>query len=165
MDIKWIRPKINNMRYKVIDLKNIGNCEDTVETFESEKDAVIYLRGMARALSLTDYKIISIPTTCGVSYDNPQYLVAYKYLNSDDENTEKDEVRYALMSVEKNEKLIVEKEISMAWGKENIEYSISRRDIEELKDFSKQGFVFKEKNNIKSYVRKDKNFVNEIYEI
>lgn len=139
------------MRYKMINLKDIGEYKDAVETFDTERDAVVYMRGIACALALVGYKIISMPCTCGVSYDNPQYLVAVKYLNPEDENTEREEIRFALMSVDDGEVLTVERVSDIVWGKEdNVGYEIRREsnDDEYLKKlFEERELEFKKNKN------------------
>lgn len=124
------------MRYKIIDLNGLGVEDDVVEVFDSEMSAIIYIRGVARALNMAGYKIVYMPRPLGIDYNMPQFLKAVKYQNPDDENSDKETILFALMSVEKDELLVVEKTICESWDNNDVEYEISRKN--NIKEFQNE---------------------------
>ena len=148
--------------YKVINLSDLST-----ENFQTERDALIFINGLATALSFVGYKIPSMPMSCGISYDTPQYLKAVKSGNDDNDNEEI--IMFALMSYDKGECIIVTKDVANdAWGIEAEEdFNICRTSekIEEItKGLKGLGYSPTKANNVPyAYIQKADMVTSKVY--
>ena len=117
--------------YKVINLNDLST-----ERFQTEREALIFINGLATVLSFVGYRIPSMPMSCGISYDTPQYLKAVKSGNDDNDNEEI--IMFALMSYDRDECIIVTKEsVNDAWGTDTESDFNVRRTSEKIEQIEK----------------------------
>ena len=151
------------MKYIIVNLNNLTSEEAIHYSFDTEYNAIIFLRGMAFALNNEGYKIITVPTNKGISYDTPQYFEATKKTEG---NVNPTKIRYALMSYNPNKSIAIEKETTIdnygfecanlfRFCNENDEYLRSeyeRLGFECKTTNSEIGYYIKEYDNLKSEV-------------
>ncbi len=148
--------------YKVINLNDLST-----ERFQTEKEALIFINGLATALSFVGYRIPSMPMSCGISYDTPQFLKAIKTGN--DDNDCEEIIMFALMSYDRDECIIVTKEsVSDTWGAD-IESDFNvRRASEKIEQIEKGlkdlGYTsMRTQNTPHYYIQKTDMVTSEIY--
>ena len=84
--------------FKIINLTALKNEQpDVVKEFYNEREALLYINGLADAFSVSGYKVISLPMSMGINYDTPQYLIVKKY-DDESENILLEENIFVLMS-------------------------------------------------------------------
>ena len=148
--------------YKVINLNDLST-----EKFQTEKEALIFINGLATALSFVGYRIPSMPMPCGISYDTPQFLKAIK-TGSDDNDCE-EIIMFALMSYDRDECIIVTKEsVSDTWCADTESDFNVRRTSEKIEQIEKGlkdlGYTsMRTQNTSHCYIQKTDMVTSEIY--
>lgn len=155
--------------FKVINLNELKNGKKAIETFDNEREAIIYINGLANAFSITGYRIASLPTSRGISYDDPQMLVVKKKIDEYDDNSEEESILFALMSYEYGEYLSISNDRGKdTWGREeDANYSIKRiaaKPAEMYERIVKNRYsLIKSQDGICYYKTETDDFISEIY--
>ena len=148
--------------YKVINLNDLST-----KKFQTEREALIFVDGLATALSFVGYRIPSMPMSCGISYDTPQFLKAIKTGN--DDNDCEEVITFALMSYDRDECIIVTKEnVNDTWGADTESDFNVRRTSEKIEQIEKGlkdlGYApMRTKNTPHCYIQKTDMVTSEIY--
>ena len=146
--------------FKVINLNGIGYTQNPIEVFDTEKDALLFIYGLATAFSHAGYKIASMPTSFDGIYDTPQFLEVTKYIDEFDDNSEEEKGVFVLMHYKSGEHIVIAKD-----GESDFEFDKVAKPVYEIeKDIAKEGYsLHKVCGDICHYNLVKNNFVSQIY--
>lgn len=148
--------------YKVINLNDLST-----KKFQTEREALIFVDGLATALSFVGYRIPSMPMSCGISYDTPQFLKALKTGN--DDNDCEEVIMFALMSYDRDECIVVTKEnMNDTWDADTESDFNVRRTSEKIEQIEKGlkdlGYTpMRTQNTPHCYIQKTDMITSEVY--
>ena len=140
----------------IIELNNLENGESAIKRFEKLQFALIYMDGLASALSIAGYKILCMPDANSNLSKDAHFLKAVKYSNAEDENSEKEVVAFALVYASSTVS-VVRTDVNDDFGGEP-EYAFSTSAV------SPRSYqLLKENDKFVHYKRNAEDFITDIF--